>query len=570
MKAFRQIFFLLSAMLLLVTSQALANVYASNIRVTQQGTLGPFDGRFSDGTGVSIRFVLSDHADSVIVTIKNGSTVVRTLKATTLALGDTSIVWDGKNNAGSYVGSATYTLSLTAYDQGYFSFTELVWVDAAGLSTRGMTTVNNPALKSFGFAFGIDNGGYLATTGISKIAADGEAWGDSKGVAKLTNTGLALGPNEARWGPSADEDGYVYVLGRTAKQVYRFHADTANVVLVDSGYGQYYPFGIAIRNDATTKTVAVVVNNNSGTATLTGDSRILTYKVNSGAVTYFGPKDTLVKGNGTVAYWDVVFGRDSTLYTTFISASGDWPRSGVAKFSLKGKKLPLTMADTAWTVRVDSGRVGTLSMFFGTPTDGSSDVVYFVNARIANGNPPAGQGIYAIYNLNSARPTRYYAYPDKQLNASITRSDVSVDPAGNLVYFENSNEEIAIVSPPDGPNSYTTTVSVPLTVVTEVERTGQIPSNFALEQNYPNPFNPSTMIRFSLPTSARVTLKVYDVVGREVAELVDQELTAGVFNYRFDGNRLAGGTYFCRMTATSTQDGKQQNFSDTKKLILLK
>jgi hypothetical protein len=554
-------------MVLLATSQALANVYASNIRVTQQGTQGVFDGKFSDGTGVSIRFVLSDHADSVIVTIKNGSVVVRTLKATKLALGDTSIVWDGKNTAGTYVGSATYTLSLTAYDQGYFSFTELVWVDAVGLSTRGMTTVNNPAVKSFGFAFGIDNGGFLGTTGIGKFSGDGEPWGDSKGVAKLTNTGIALGTNEARWGPSADADGYVYVLGRNAKQVYRFHPDTANVVLVDSGYGAYYPFGIAIRNDATTKTIAVVVNNNSGTATLTGDSKILTYKVNAGAVTYFGAKDTLVKGNGTVAYWDVIFGRDSSLYATFIAASGDWPRSGVAKFSLKGKKLPLTMADTAWTVRADSGRVGTLSMFFGTATDGSQDVVYFVNARIASGgNPPAGQGIYAIYNPNAARPTRYYAYPDRQLNASITRSDVSVDPAGNLVYFENSNEEIAIISPPDGPNSYTTTVSMPLTVVVDVERTGQLPSNFALEQNYPNPFNPTTMIRFSLPTSAKVTLKVYDVVGREVAELVDQELSAGVYNYRFDANRLAGGTYFCRMTAT----GAQQSFTDTKKLVLLK
>lgn len=566
MKKYRQILILLSAMLLLVTSQALANVYASNVRITQQGTQAAFDGKFNDGTGVSIRFVLSDRADSVIATIKNGSVVVRTLKAVKMSVGDTSIVWDGKNSAGTYVGSATYTLSLATYDQGYFSFTEIVYYGAAGLSTRGMTTVNNPASKSFGFSFGIDNGGFLSTTGIAKFSGDGQPWGNSKGVSQLTNTGVVLGPGEARWGPQADADGFIYVLGRTAKQVYRFHADTANVVLVDSGYGAYYPFGIAIRNDAASKTFAVVVNNSSSTASLTADSKILTYKLNTGAVTYFGAKDTLVKGAGAFAFWDVVFGRDSTLYTTYISSVGDWPRSGVAKFNLKGKKLPLTMADTVWTVRVDSGRVGTLSMFTGSAADGSLDVVYFVNARIASGNPPAGQGIYAIYNPNSARPTRAVAYPDRDNNASITKSDVSVDPAGNLVYFENSNEEIAIISPPDGPNSYTTTVSMPLTVVTDVERTGQIPSNFALEQNYPNPFNPSTMIRFSVPTSARVTLKVYDVVGRQVAELVDQELSAGVYNYRFDANRLAGGTYFCRMTATGTQ----QSFSETKKLVLLK
>lgn len=353
--------------------------------------------------------------------------------------------------------------------------------------------------------------------------------------------------------------------------MYRFHADTANVVLVDSGYGPYYPFGIGIRNDGATKTIAVVVNNSSGTATLTGDSRILAYKVNTGSVTYFGTKDTLVKGGGAFAFWDVVFGRDSTLYTTFMSASGDWPRSGIAKFNLKGKKLPLTMADTSWTARVDSGRVGTLAITLGTPADGSQDVLYFVNARITNStNPPAGQGIYAVTGLQLTRPNRELAYHDRGNNASITRSDVSVDPAGNIVYFENSNEEIAIISPPDGPNSYTTTASTPFTVVVDVETTGQIPSNFALEQNYPNPFNPSTTIRFSLPTSALVTLKVYDVVGREVAGLVDQQLAAGVYNYRFDAKRLAGGTYFCRMRATSTENGKQQNFADTKKLILLK
>ena len=85
-------------MLLLVTSgKVYANVFASNIRATQEGSNGGFDGNFSDGTGLAIRFVLSDHADSVVILIKEGATTIRTLKATDLAMGDDAIVWDGKD-----------------------------------------------------------------------------------------------------------------------------------------------------------------------------------------------------------------------------------------------------------------------------------------------------------------------------------------------------------------------------------------------------------------------------------------------------------------------------------------
>ena len=468
MKNSRLIFLLLVAGMLCVSTQALANVFASNIRITQQGGTGPFDCRFSDGTGIALRFVLSDRADSVVAVIKLGSTVVRNITATALLSGDNSIVWDGKDNDGLYVVTGAYTLSLTTYDKGYATYTEISYPDAAGLSQRGMTTVNNPALKSFGFIFDVDNGGIQGAVGACRFSADGKPWGDANGVAKIsyTSSGITLGPGEARWGTQADDDGYIYVMGRTAKQIYRFHPDTMKVTMFDSAFGAYYPFGIAIRKDAVGKTFAVVTNTNSATATLTGDSRILTYHTNNDAP-YFGAKDTLLKGNGTVMYWDAVFGRDSALYATFIYV-GNFPRSGVAKFNLKGKTLPLTLADTAWTARVDSGCVSTISMYFGTPTDGSQDAIYFVNARIASGNPPAGQGIYVLTGLNNARPTKAYAYPDKQLNASITRSDVSVDAVGNIVYFENSNEEIALISPPTGPNSYTTTAAMQVFVIPSV------------------------------------------------------------------------------------------------------
>ena len=86
--------------------------------------------------------------------------------------------------------------------------------------------------------------------------------------------------------------------------------------------------------------------------------------------------------------------------------------------------------------------------------------------------------------------------------------------------------------------------------------------SFKLNQNYPNPFNPVTRISFSLPMYAKVTVKVYDLLGREVRQLVNENMNAGSFMIDFNGSDLASGVYFVRLTA----DGiKGMRFADTKK-----
>lgn len=89
-----------------------------------------------------------------------------------------------------------------------------------------------------------------------------------------------------------------------------------------------------------------------------------------------------------------------------------------------------------------------------------------------------------------------------------------------------------------------------------------IPMNFTLEQNYPNPFNPATRIKFAIPRQENVDLMVYDILGRKVAELVNETLNAGNYNVNFDGSTLSSGMYVYKITAGS--------YAESKKMLMIK
>jgi photosystem II stability/assembly factor-like uncharacterized protein len=90
----------------------------------------------------------------------------------------------------------------------------------------------------------------------------------------------------------------------------------------------------------------------------------------------------------------------------------------------------------------------------------------------------------------------------------------------------------------------------------------QNPSNFTLEQNYPNPFNPSTDIYFTIPSKGFVTLKVYDLLGREIATLVAGVASAGNHSVRWNASSFSSGIYFYRL--------QTEKYSETKKLVLIR
>lgn len=108
-----------------------------------------------------------------------------------------------------------------------------------------------------------------------------------------------------------------------------------------------------------------------------------------------------------------------------------------------------------------------------------------------------------------------------------------------------------------------TVIKLSETVTTIHSENNVIPSDFKLNQNYPNPFNPSTTINFSIPKSEFVTLKIYNILGKEVATVVNQKLEAGSYNELFEApSDLTSGVYFYKLTAGS--------FTNTKKMTVLK
>jgi len=132
-------------------------------------------------------------------------------------------------------------------------------------------------------------------------------------------------------------------------------------------------------------------------------------------------------------------------------------------------------------------------------------------------------------------------------------------------YFQYQTTGGSSVREPAGSNYYKFSYgSMNISNLTSVKNNDAIPSQFYLSQNYPNPFNPSTVISYKLSVTSKVSLKVYDLLGREVATLVNEERLPGSYNSQFSilNSQLPSGVYFYRLQAG--------DFSETKKMILIK
>ncbi len=138
----------------------------------------------------------------------------------------------------------------------------------------------------------------------------------------------------------------------------------------------------------------------------------------------------------------------------------------------------------------------------------------------------------------------------------LTKNDI-ISYVEGILYFSFSNYKLT----PRRNNDFGTVTPVGISGSTELV------NSYELNQNYPNPFNPSTVINYNIPVSGNVTLKVFDILGREVRTLVNSFVTSGSYSVRFDGTNLASGIYFYKLEAEGTAG---QKFVSTKRMVLVK
>ncbi len=150
-----------------------------------------------------------------------------------------------------------------------------------------------------------------------------------------------------------------------------------------------------------------------------------------------------------------------------------------------------------------------------------------------------------------------------------------VDAGGNVVAVINSTSSnpFTLTAPSSGTYTVnagfknpskkwgTTSAVINVTGIDE-ELVGLNPKTFGLSANYPNPFNPTTKIRYAISQTAFTTIQVYSILGEEVATLINEVKTPGIYEINFDGTDLTSGTYFYKL--------ESGNFSQTKKMIILK
>ncbi len=143
---------------------------------------------------------------------------------------------------------------------------------------------------------------------------------------------------------------------------------------------------------------------------------------------------------------------------------------------------------------------------------------------------------------------------------SPSNSDISIPRLIQVVDLIKADPEVGRYVEVITPEKFSALLNKKITSTSEEQK--QIPEHFSLHQNFPNPFNPTTTIRYSVSKSVVVSIKIYDVLGREVNTLVNEIKQPGNYNIVFDGSKLVSGVYLCRM--------RTGDFVETKKLLLMK
>ncbi|MCW8960916.1 MAG: T9SS type A sorting domain-containing protein, partial [Ignavibacteriaceae bacterium] len=173
--------------------------------------------------------------------------------------------------------------------------------------------------------------------------------------------------------------------------------------------------------------------------------------------------------------------------------------------------------------------------------------------QLVNANTNNVMGEYTVVTFTKDNITPYFGKSFSINTNGIGNKKVRV----RFVAEENINGGYAMA------NIYAEESVLPKQNLNIISYSGsEVVTEYALEQNYPNPFNPTTTIKYQIPTSGNVTIKVYDVLGNEVVKLVDRYIETGRYEVEFDASSLASGVYIYRLNVN--------DYVNVKKMVLLK
>lgn len=472
MKKVTTTFLLFVALMLSLNDIVKADVYPFYIRVTQPTNETPFDGSFTDGTAAAIRFYtpFSTVTFSATVKIYSGNIVVKTITKNDLSGTDNFVLWDGSNDANTAAANGDYTVEITTtQNSAATAYTVHDAGDVAvGLSTRGVTVVNNPRSRNNGFAYGINNGGGAnpwGFVGLGRVAMTGQLFGHVADSAYVPTTGsVALGGSNRRYSPTYAPDGYIYSVAFTEKKIMRLHPDS----LVNEFFTPD-----TVPTTGTLLDVEIVGEGAGKGMLIASTTQILFAAIGEGS-TFSGSYDTLLSAEAGMTLYAVQAGghQDQKHLFVVVRSALTNVMDAVYKFDYSAGLTRKTFADSVWGAHFVDGDA--VSITFKAGNTPAGDILYLTLDKAGAGTFVSG--IYALTDLDAANPTVNLVFADPDNNTTSSRGEVGVDYGGNLIYFENSNEQIFVLEPPTsnlastitGPDAFAVTssgvVTPPITI----------------------------------------------------------------------------------------------------------
>ncbi len=457
-----------------------------------------------------------------------------------------AIAIDGARNV--YVTGESYGTS--DYDMATIKY------NSAGIQ-QWVTRYNGPANGADGSsAIAVDMSGNVYVTGYSDGDASPVFRQDDYVTIKYSSSGTEQwatrydGPANFHDVPNAigldNNNNNIYVTGGSSGSGTRY--DYATIKYNSAGVEQWVEFynGPANYND-TAYDIAV---DDSGNVYVTGSSDGASSDNQDFATIKYNPAGV----QQWLARYDGGGGGDDA-YAMFLDESGSLYVTGESRtpvspysYDYLTIKYNAYTGDTVWTARYNGPASG-----IDLPLSVTSDVSG--NVYVTGYSDGGGTGYdYTTLKYNNAGAQQWFIRYNGSGNGSDIANTVAVDMSGNVYVTGTSSgngtlNDIVTIKYSQNPTIVPGTSS-------------GLPENYYFAQNYPNPFNPTTSIQYAIGSQQFVSLKVYDVLGNEVATLVNEEKPAGSFEVSWNADNLPSGIYFYKLQAGS--------FTETKKMILLK